>query len=49
MFRDVFRFRVLHRGVSREQYEQFERSFEAIETEGSPTAGLAATASPPAR
>lgn len=49
MFRDVFRFRVLHRGVSREQYEQFERSFEAIQTEGSPTASLAATASPPAR
>ncbi len=29
MFRDVFRFRVLHRNVSREQFEEFERSFAA--------------------
>ena len=37
MFRDVFRFRVLHRNVSREQYEEFERSFQATESETSQT------------
>ncbi len=47
MFRDVFRFRVLHRNVSREQYEAFERSFEAAEPEGGKaSADRSATASP---
>lgn len=49
MFRDVFRFRVLHRGVSREQYEQFERSFEAAEHEDVAAADREATTSRPAR
>ena len=47
MFRDVFRFRVLHRNVSREQYEQFERSFDATERDGaSSSADRPASASP---
>lgn len=33
MFRDVFRFRVLHRGVSREAYDQFEHSYDLLQKE----------------
>ena len=42
MFRDVFRFRVLHRGVSREAYEQFEQNYDLLEKEAAAEARHAA-------
>lgn len=42
MFRDVFRFRVLHRNVSRDAFESFQRSFEASEEDSSAVGGRSA-------